>query len=416
MSFESNLIRSNFYAIQAQNLSKCYQLYNQPMDRLKQFLWRNKRQFFREMWALRDVNFSIMPGEVVGIVGRNGAGKSTLLQLVCGTLSPSFGEITVNGRIAALLELGAGFNPEFSGRENILMSAAIMGLSQSEIAARLENIIDFSEIRHFIDQPVKTYSSGMFVRLAFSVAINVDPDILVIDEALSVGDGAFARKSFDRIMQLKNAGKTILFCSHSIYQVVAICDRAIWLDHGQIAMIGSAGDVANAYNQTLIGTDYSITESESASLKHASKQQSPTPNKGVAHITAVQASVDGISGTYLQAKSQKSTVTVSVQFDYDPELPTPNLAITFSTLDGLGISSTSSYHDHIDLKDCLKRNNKVEISFPSIPLLKGDYSISVYLCCENAIHCYDSALSIIHLKIEQESTEQGFVILPHYWE
>lgn len=413
MSFESNLIRSNFYAIQAQNLSKCYQLYNQPMDRLKQFLWRNKQQFFREMWALRDVNFSIMPGEVVGIVGRNGAGKSTLLQLVCGTLSPSFGEITVNGRIAALLELGAGFNPEFSGRENILMSAAIMGLSQSEIATRLENIIDFSEIRHFIDQPVKTYSSGMFVRLAFSVAINVDPDILVIDEALSVGDGAFARKSFDRIMQLKNAGKTILFCSHSIYQVVAICDRAIWLDHGQIAMIGSAGDVANAYNQTLIDTGRSITES--APLKHASKQQSPTPNKGVAHITAVQASVDGISGTFLQAKSQKSTVTVAVQFDYDPELPTPNLAITFSTLDGLGISSTSSYHDHIDLTDCLKRNNKVEICFPSIPLLKGDYSISVYLCCENAIHCYDSALDIIHLKIEQESTEQGFVMLPHYW-
>ncbi len=413
MSFESNLIRPNFYAIQAQNLSKCYQLYNQPMDRLKQFLWRNKRQFFREMWALRDVDFSIMPGEVIGIVGRNGAGKSTLLQLVCGTLSPSSGEITVNGRIAALLELGAGFNPEFSGRENILMSAAIMGLSQSEIATRLENIIDFSEIRHFIDQPVKTYSSGMFVRLAFSVAINVDPDILVIDEALSVGDGAFARKSFDRIMQLKNAGKTILFCSHSIYQVVAICDRAIWLDHGQIAMIGSAGDVANAYSQTLMNTDHSITEN--TPLKHASKQQSPSPNKGVAHITAVQASVDGISGTFLQAESQKSTVTVAVQFDYDPELPTPNLAITFSTLDGLGISSMSSYHDHIDLADYLKQNNKVEISFPSIPLLKGDYSISVYLCCENAIHCYDSALNITHLKIEQESTEQGFVMLPHYW-
>ncbi len=411
MSFKSNPVRSNFYAIQAQNLSKCYQLYNQPMDRLKQFLWRSKRQFFREMWALRDVDFSIMPGEVVGIVGRNGAGKSTLLQLVCGTLSPSSGEITVNGRIAALLELGAGFNPEFSGRENILMSAAIMGLSQSEIATRLETIIDFSEIRYFIDQPVKTYSSGMFVRLAFSVAINVDPDILVIDEALSVGDGAFARKSFDRIMQLKNAGKTILFCSHSIYQVVAICDRAIWLDHGKIAMIGTADDVANAYSQSLIDTDHFTTEN--APLKHASKP--PPSNKGVAHITAVQASVDGISGTFLQAKSQKSTVTVAVQFDYDPELPTPNLAITFSTLDGLGISSMSSYHDHIDLADYLKQNNKVEISFPSIPLLKGDYSISVYLCCENAIHCYDSALNIIHLKIEQESTEQGFVMLPHYW-
>lgn len=411
MSFESTRMRSTCAAIQAQNLSKCYQLYNQPMDRLKQFLWRSKRKYFREIWALRDVDFSIMPGEVVGIVGRNGSGKSTLLQLVCGTLSPTNGKIFVNGRIAALLELGAGFNPEFSGRENVLISAAIMGLNQSEIAARIEAIIDFSEIRDFIDQPVKTYSSGMFMRLAFSVAISVDPDILIIDEALSVGDGAFARKSFDRIMQLKNAGKTILFCSHSIYQVAAICDRAIWLDHGKIAMIGSAGDVTNHYSQTLIGTDHLITENTVA--KNISTQH--LSNKGIARITDIQASVDGISGTLLQAQSQKSTVTIAVRFDFDPELPTPNLAITFSTFDGFGISSTSSYHDHVDLTECLKQNNKVEISFPSIPLLKGDYFLSVYLCCENTIHCYDTALNIIQLRIEQEGTEQGFVMLPHYW-
>ncbi len=166
-------------AITIKSLSKCYQLYAQPSDRLKQFLWRGKRQYYREFWALRDVSFEIMPGEVLGIVGRNGAGKSTLLQLLCGTLTPTSGNVEVRGRIAALLELGSGFNPEFTGRENVYMSASILGLSKQEIGERFEEIVEFSGIRDFIDQPVKTYSSGMYVRLAFSVATSVDPDILV---------------------------------------------------------------------------------------------------------------------------------------------------------------------------------------------------------------------------------------------
>ncbi|MCB1985430.1 MAG: ABC transporter ATP-binding protein [Burkholderiales bacterium] len=397
--------------IEARKLSKCYQLYHHPKDRLKQFLWRGKRKYYRELWALRDIDFSVSDGEVVGIVGNNGSGKSTLLQLVSGTLTPTSGEISVNGRIAALLELGAGFNPEFTGRENVLMNAAIMGLSQTEIIERFESIVDFSGIRDFIDQPVKTYSSGMYIRLAFSVAINVDPDILVIDEALSVGDGAFARKSFDRIMQFRKAGKTILFCSHSIYQVAALCDRAIWLDKGEIAMIGSSSDVTTQYGQTLLDADSHIKKNEhtaATSAQHIS-------NKGSARITDIQASVDGTSGTLLHATSQKSTLTVVVQFEFDPELPTPSLVITFSTMDGLGISSTSSYHDNIDLTHYFNENKKIEVIFPSIPLLKGNYTLSVYLGCENAIHCYDSALNVIELKIEQESTEQGFVMLPHYW-
>ncbi|MCP5244941.1 MAG: ABC transporter ATP-binding protein [Burkholderiales bacterium] len=397
--------------IRANKLSKCYQLYNQPKDRLKQFLWRGKRKFYRELWALQDIDFSVSEGEVVGIVGNNGSGKSTLLQMVSGTLTPTSGEILVNGRIAALLELGAGFNPEFTGRENVLMNAAIMGLSQEEISERFESIVDFSGIRDFIDQPVKTYSSGMYVRLAFSVAINVDPDILVIDEALSVGDGAFARKSFDRIMQFRNAGKTILFCSHSIYQVTALCDRAIWLDKGKIAMIGPSSDVTNQYGQTLLDADSHIKKNEQ-SLTESTQHFA---NNGSARITDVQANVDGKSGSRLSATSQKSTLTIAVQFEFDPELPTPSVAITFSTVDGLGISSTSSYHDNIDLAHYFSRNKKIEVVFPSIPLLKGDYTLSVYLGCENAIHCYDSALNIVELKIEQEGTEQGFVMLPHYW-
>ncbi|MDH3998332.1 MAG: ABC transporter ATP-binding protein, partial [Desulfuromonadales bacterium] len=186
--------------IQINQLGKCYRIYDQPRDRLFQMLARGRKSFGREFWALRDVNMEIRPGEVIGVIGPNGSGKSTLLQLVCGTLTPTCGDISVRGRVSALLELGAGFNPDFTGRENVFLSASLAGMTQAEIEERYDEIVEFSGVRDFIDQPVKTYSSGMYIRLAFSVAINVDPDILVIDEALSVGDGEFSRKSFDRIM------------------------------------------------------------------------------------------------------------------------------------------------------------------------------------------------------------------------
>ena len=243
-------------SIELRGLGKTYHLYATPRDRLKQMIWsrlRRGRQYYREFQALRDIDLDIARGEVLGIVGRNGAGKSTLLQLVSQTLTPSAGHIRVNGRIAALLELGAGFSPDFTGRENVFMNAAILGLSQAEIQARYEDIVAFAGIGAFIDQPVKTYSSGMFVRLAFAVASSIEPDILIIDEALSVGDGEFARKSFDRIMDLKKRGVTILFCSHSLYQVEAFCNRALWLDGGCCRMLGDPGQVVSAYSQYLAG-------------------------------------------------------------------------------------------------------------------------------------------------------------------
>ena len=199
-------------AITIQNVAKTYLLYDRPQDRLKQMLFRGRRQYYREYQALKSLSFELPKGEVLGVVGRNGAGKSTLLQLICGTLTPSTGTVQVNGRIAALLELGAGFNPQFTGRENIYLSASIMGVNREEVDQKIEDIIDFSGVRNFIDQPVSTYSSGMYVRLAFSVATSVEPDILIVDEALSVGDGDFARRSFERIMAMKEKGATILFC------------------------------------------------------------------------------------------------------------------------------------------------------------------------------------------------------------
>lgn len=250
---------SDNVAIRVENLSKCYQIYNQPQDRLRQTIMprlqrlsgRIPAQYYREFWALKDVSFDIQTGETVGIIGRNGSGKSTLLQIICGTLTPTSGSVQTNGRIAALLELGSGFNPEFTGRENVYMNAAVLGLQQEEIDARFDDIASFADIGDFVDQPVKTYSSGMMVRLAFAVAINVDPQILIVDEALSVGDELFQRKCFSRIEAIKENGATILFVSHSAQTIVQLCDRAILMDAGELILTDTARLVTKQYQRLL---------------------------------------------------------------------------------------------------------------------------------------------------------------------
>lgn len=242
---------SSDIAIKVDNLSKCYHIYEKSRDRLMQMLMRGRRQYYREFWALRDVSFEVKRGETVGIVGRNGSGKSTLLQIISGTINPTSGSITTYGRIAALLELGSGFNPEFTGRENVYLNGAVLGLSTAEIDTRFEQILAFADIGDFIEQPVKTYSSGMMVRLAFAVAINVDPDILIVDEALSVGDELFQRKCFSRIEAIRAAGSTILFVSHSGGTVVELCDRALLLDAGERLAMGMPKKIVGRYQKLL---------------------------------------------------------------------------------------------------------------------------------------------------------------------
>ena len=246
-------------AISIRTLGKCYHIYEQPRDRLLQMLSRGRKQYFRKFWALSDVSFNVMKGETIGIVGRNGSGKSTLLQLICGTLSPTTGSVETNGRIAALLELGSGFSPDFTGRENVYMNAAILGLSEEETDARYEDIVSFADIGDFINQPVKTYSSGMAVRLAFAVAISVDPKILVIDEALAVGDAGFQRKCMRRLDELTNAGVTLLFVSHDTETVKKICGSALYLYDGTVRAHGKAKDVCIEYERDLFGTSKSIS-------------------------------------------------------------------------------------------------------------------------------------------------------------
>lgn len=242
--------------IKVDGLSKCYQIYDQPQDRLKQFISsrlqrlikQTHKQYYQEFWALNDVSFEVKKGETVGIIGANGSGKSTLLQLVCGILTPTSGSITTHGRIAALLELGSGFNSEFTGRENVYMYAAVLGLSKEEVDYRFADIAAFADIGSFMEQPVKTYSSGMYVRLAFAVIAHVDAEILVIDEALSVGDAIFTQKCMRFIRAFQEKG-SLLFVSHDMGSIASLCQRAIWLDQGRKNMLGGAQSVSQAYLQ-----------------------------------------------------------------------------------------------------------------------------------------------------------------------
>ena len=234
-------------AIRANNLSKIYHVYERPRDRLLQVVAGWRRNFFTEFSALQDATFEIMRGEAVGIIGRNGSGKSTLLQIIAGTLYPSSGTVEVHGRIAALLELGSGFNPEFSGRENVYLNGKILGLSRKEIDDRFNDIVNFSEIGDFIDRPVKTYSSGMFVRLAFSVQVFSQPEILIIDEALSVGDVFFQQKCFKYIRELQARGTTLLFVSHDMVAVRSICTRVLLMNHGNLEFNGAPEEAVSRY-------------------------------------------------------------------------------------------------------------------------------------------------------------------------
>ncbi len=254
---------SSDIVISAKDVAKSFLVYKKPEDRLKQFLFRNRRRFYDEVEALKPVTLDIRRGETVGIIGRNGAGKSTFLHLVCGTLQPTSGSLSVQGRVAALLELGAGFNPEFTGMENIYMSASILGLEKSQIDARLDKIIAFADIGDFIERPVKTYSSGMYARLAFAVAAHVDADILIVDEILAVGDAAFGQKCMRYIHEFKKNG-TLLFVSHDTASVTNLCDRAVWLDAGAVQAVGPSKDVTRRYLASLYDVEHQPADDDEA--------------------------------------------------------------------------------------------------------------------------------------------------------
>ena len=266
--------------ISLRNVSKCFNRYDRPVDRLKEIVLPS-RNYSREFWALRDISFEVMRGETMGIIGRNGSGKSTLLQIICGTLAPTIGDVSVNGRVAALLELGAGFNPEFTGRENVYMNGAIMGLSKVEVNERFDSIAAFADIKDFIDRPVKTYSSGMYVRLAFAAAIHINPEILIVDEALAVGDMFFQAKCMAQMRRMMDDGVTVLFVSHDIGSVKSLCKSCLFLEDGNIREKGKSEFVVNQYlKKSRHKPEEALTQIASAGLDI----QNPLPENSLLSI------------------------------------------------------------------------------------------------------------------------------------
>ena len=438
---------SSEIAIDVSGLSKRYEIYEQPRDRLKQFILprlqhafgRKPSRYFREFWALSGVSFQVRRGETVGIIGRNGSGKSTLLQMICGTLNPTEGTITTKGRIAALLELGSGFNPEFTGRENVYTNAAVLGLSRAEIDARFDDIAAFADIGEFIEQPVKTYSSGMMVRLAFAVQAQVAPDILIVDEALAVGDAKFQAKCFERLKQLKQNGTSILLVTHSSEQIVTHCNRALLLDAGRATKIGQSKDVVNAYLDLLFGNekrksvDLSSKEKADDSSTSATSLPSTRLNcaedvfsqrlghnqheyrwgDGAARILDFYLSADGHAYPTGIETGQKIILEVSLKFIED--LFRPIMGVTVKTKEGITVSGVNS--ETLDVgyfKSLGKKGTAATVRTEfDCRLAPGDYFISIGIASRSGeeIVPHDRRYDAIHIHVRPTSKFFGLVDL-----
>lgn len=389
--------------IELRGVAKSYSTEPRPALRL----WRQltgQQHLGPQHHALRHIDLNIRRGEVVGVIGRNGAGKSTLLQLVCGVLQPSAGQRTVRGRVAALLELGAGFNPELTGRENVRFNGPLLGLSAAEMAQRMDSIVEFAGIGDFIDQPVRSYSSGMFVRLAFSMATSVDPDILVVDEALSVGDGAFARRSYERIMALKEKGVTILFCSHSMFQVEQLCARAVWIEGGEVRFDGFAHQATVEYSEWLARHEQGRNDDLPAQVQRFESES--------AAITRVQVRSlpDGAA-----FENRRDDLWIDVSFRSDPKMPCPTLGILIHGADGRPVTSAGNWVDGTELHRRADGSVSAALQIPAMPLLKGRYTVSAYVLCDRALHLYAAAEHAASFEVWQNHAEQGVVSVPRRW-
>lgn len=368
-------------AISIKGASKCFRVYDRPEDRLKQGLFRGKRKYYREFWAVNDVSFDINRGETVAIIGRNGSGKSTLLQMIAGTLTPTSGGVKVNGRIAALLELGSGFNPEFTGRENVYMNGAILGLSREEMDRRFEDIAKFADIGDFIEQPVKTYSSGMVVRLAFAVTVNIDPDILIVDEALSVGDVAFQQKCLLHLEGMLSKGVTILLVSHDAQLVRNYCSKAIYLQHGKVKLISDAETVTESYLMDLRAEQLNNTADPDTQIGWKKK---PGADGGF----SFGSNAGDIISVYLKDKFDRMTnhflegeqLIINIQARVSDKINNPRLLFAIRdqrgyTVYGYDTASAGVFWSRVDAGE-----QQITASFSiEARLAPGQYSISVSL-------------------------------------
>lgn len=416
--------------VRVEQVSKCYEGYSKPIHRLWQSFVskQSNRKFYSEFWALKGIDLTVYKGETVGIVGKNGSGKSTLLQIITGILQTTSGHVETHGRISALLELGAGFNPEFTGMENARLNASIMGLSREEFHQKLPDIVEFCGLGDFLQRPVKTYSSGMFVRLAFAVAINMNPDILIIDEALAVGDVRFQRKCFRRLDQLKESGVSILFVTHSTDSVIKYCDRAIMLDDGELKMTGTAKAVVQAYLEMMFDSDIKASQPVEIDPEHYTVDFNPKldncatqPAYNVnehrwgdsrAKICHFELLCNGVASNGLVKRGDKLRIRMSVLFEQDID----NLiyGITLKTSDGNAVYGTNSRLVG-NLPGAQRGGDLLCIEFfLTLNLLAGDYFVSLGVAQDHNDKdnvAIDRRYDLIHLHVAQTPDAFGYTAL-----
>lgn len=385
-------------AIRVENLSKVYKLYDKPIDRMKESLSLTKRKYSREHYALKDITFSVNKGEILGIIGVNGSGKSTLLKIITGVLSASSGDVMVNGIVSALLELGAGFNQEYTGMENIYLNGTMLGISREEIELRIPDILQFADIGEFIHQPVKTYSSGMFARLAFSVAISSNPNILIVDEVLAVGDTKFQVKCLEKIKQLQSEGTTILYVSHDIYSMRNFCNRVMWLNKGQFKMIGQAEDIIQKYKASLM--DNTILTSQKD----------------------INSDIINIKNIYLNGRAEfnQNFVTgdeLSIKIEYDLFEKINKLVIGIAILDieGKYVSGVNTKVDKFEFDVDINNTNKVELLYPNLTLLPNTYYIRIAIFEANGITILEEKIAFELNVISQEYLGEGYALFERKW-
>lgn len=375
-------------AIKVENVSKIYKLYNKPIDRLKETLSASKKKYHKDHYALDNISFEVKKGETVGIIGTNGSGKSTLLKMITGVLTPTSGNITVNGKVSALLELGAGFNPEYTGMENIYLNGTMMGYSREDMDKKVEPILKFADIGDFINQPVKTYSSGMFARLAFAVAINIEPDILIVDEALSVGDVFFQAKCYKKFNDFKKQGKTILFVSHDIGSIIKYCDRTILINKGEFVGFGMSGEIVDIYKKILVnqytpdGDKDDIVEKindiEGTNKWHEKLEINPNKLEyGNKKAEIIDFAIIDEKNMINNSIDKNKTFTIKMKIKLNEKIEDPIYAFSIKDLKGTEIVGTNTMLENIDTNDyCV--GQEVVISFKQkMNLQGGSYLLSL---------------------------------------
>ncbi len=406
--------------LKVKGLGKEYKLYASPRDRLKALVTGNARH--RSHWALRDVSFELQRGQCIGVIGDNGAGKSSLLKLLAGTLQPSRGSIERVGRVTAILELGAGFHPDFSGRDNLYFGGSLIGIDHAEMARLEPEIIEFCELGEALDRPVKTYSSGMAVRLAFALVTAVQPDVLIIDEALAVGDQHFQKKCIERIMAFRRNGCTILFCSHSPYHIRHLCDVALWLKDGQVAQFGGTEQVLAAYGLHTRLREAGEAGQPDTADRALSDEAAPVPAQAPAALAdannACILSVDvknlsDAQGDQLGVLHSKDLVVTITARGAGSERP--NIGFMIEQSKGVGITSLATHEEGavpVQLEDGSWRSI---LSFPDLPLHSGDYVITAFLFDETGLVVYDEWFQFLHFSFVFPKLLPGLVRLPHHW-